>query len=225
MKGFTRNHKFVPMTNYKKVTRKSRDTKTQGVKIRKKRTSEELKKFKLREMQQIWNELDHAQRGMALEDIFPPTEKEEMEVRWSLRPQFKNAHTENISQLPIKVQNGLLDLYKKRIDEAVEITELKPMGSFEDAFTKAFNQAQTRKSRYARTTGFPKKSTGLNKVEVIELKYLGRKGGSYEPKLYQVNVNGKGADYPANKELAMQQVRGYIRDAESYDKSGVKINQ
>ena len=80
-----------------------------------------------------------------------------------------------------------------------------------------------RLKRYAKTTGFPKKSTGLNKVEVIELKKLGRKGGSYEPKLYQVNVNGKGVDYAGNKALAMQQVTGYIKDAKSYDKSGHKI--
>ena len=35
MRGFTRNNKFVPMTDYKKVTRKSRDTKakTQGIKF------------------------------------------------------------------------------------------------------------------------------------------------------------------------------------------------
>jgi len=33
MKGFTRNNKFVPMTDYKKVTRKSRDTETKGIKI------------------------------------------------------------------------------------------------------------------------------------------------------------------------------------------------
>jgi len=37
MKGFTRDKKFVPMTDYKKVTRKSRDTKTKGVVIRKQR--------------------------------------------------------------------------------------------------------------------------------------------------------------------------------------------
>ncbi len=39
MKGFTRDHKFVPMTDYKKITRKSRDpnVKTQGVVIRKQR--------------------------------------------------------------------------------------------------------------------------------------------------------------------------------------------
>jgi hypothetical protein len=38
MKGFTRDKKFVPMTDYKKVTRKSRDpeVKTQGIVIRKK---------------------------------------------------------------------------------------------------------------------------------------------------------------------------------------------
>ena len=38
MKGFTRDHKFVPMTDYKKVTRKSRDPKanTQGIKIERK---------------------------------------------------------------------------------------------------------------------------------------------------------------------------------------------
>ncbi len=41
MKGFTKDHKFVPMTDYKKVTRKSRDnTKTQGVVIRKQRVSD-----------------------------------------------------------------------------------------------------------------------------------------------------------------------------------------
>ena len=45
MKGFTRDHKFVPMTDYKKVTTKSRDqhAKTQGVKIRKARISIEQK--------------------------------------------------------------------------------------------------------------------------------------------------------------------------------------
>ncbi len=38
MKGFTRDNKFIPMTDYKKVTRKSRDqkAKTQGVKIERK---------------------------------------------------------------------------------------------------------------------------------------------------------------------------------------------
>ncbi len=35
-KGFTRDHKFIPMTDYKKVTRKSRDmkAKTQGVRMK-----------------------------------------------------------------------------------------------------------------------------------------------------------------------------------------------
>ena len=38
MKGFTRDKKFVPMTDYNKVTRKSRDpkVKTQGIKIERK---------------------------------------------------------------------------------------------------------------------------------------------------------------------------------------------
>ncbi len=35
MKGFTKNKKFIPMTDYKKVARKARDTKTKGVVIRK----------------------------------------------------------------------------------------------------------------------------------------------------------------------------------------------
>jgi len=36
LKGFTRDHKFVPMTDYKKVTRKSRDsqTKLEGIRLR-----------------------------------------------------------------------------------------------------------------------------------------------------------------------------------------------
>ena len=82
-----------------------------------------------------------------------------------------------------------------------------------------------RLKRYARTTGFPKKSTGLNKVEVIELKKTGRKGGSYDPKLFQVNVNGKGAFFPANKALAIQQAKDMIASAKVHDKSGVKVNQ
>ena len=38
MKGFTKDHKFIPMTDYKKVTRKSRDpeVKSQGIKIERK---------------------------------------------------------------------------------------------------------------------------------------------------------------------------------------------
>jgi len=37
VKGFTKDHKFIPMTDYKKVTRKSRDQKekTQGVRMKK----------------------------------------------------------------------------------------------------------------------------------------------------------------------------------------------
>lgn len=37
MKGFTKDHKFIPMSDYKKVTRKSRDqsTKTEGVRFKK----------------------------------------------------------------------------------------------------------------------------------------------------------------------------------------------
>ena len=44
MKGFTRDKKFIPMTDYKKVTRKSRDqtTKTQGVVIRKQRDERDI---------------------------------------------------------------------------------------------------------------------------------------------------------------------------------------
>jgi hypothetical protein len=47
MKGFTRNNKFVPITDYKKVTRKSRDpeVKTQGVVIRKKSAIAEENSF------------------------------------------------------------------------------------------------------------------------------------------------------------------------------------
>ncbi len=47
MKGFTRDNKFVPMTDYKKVTRKSRDpkVKTQGVVIRKKSAIAEENSF------------------------------------------------------------------------------------------------------------------------------------------------------------------------------------
>jgi len=47
MKGFTRDKKFIPMTDYKKVTRKSRDpkVKTQGVVIRKKSAIAEESNF------------------------------------------------------------------------------------------------------------------------------------------------------------------------------------
>jgi len=46
MKGFTRDNKFIPMTDYKKVTRKSRDQKekTTGVRFRK-LTKAQIKRF------------------------------------------------------------------------------------------------------------------------------------------------------------------------------------
>jgi len=44
MKGFTKNKKFIPMTDYKKVTRKSRDKKSIGVRLaRESNDSSELK--------------------------------------------------------------------------------------------------------------------------------------------------------------------------------------
>jgi len=47
LKGFTKDHKFIPMTDYKKVTRKSRDpeVKTQGIRMKRRNqfTSNEQK--------------------------------------------------------------------------------------------------------------------------------------------------------------------------------------
>ena len=37
MKGFTRDNKFIPMTDYKKVTRKSRDPEVKTIGVRMKR--------------------------------------------------------------------------------------------------------------------------------------------------------------------------------------------
>ena len=66
-------------------------------------------------LQEIWNELDFAQRGIALENIFPIAKAQE-NVRWSLRLQFKNAHTNLISELPTEVQEGLVEFYKVRLN-------------------------------------------------------------------------------------------------------------
>jgi len=54
MKGFTRDHKFVPMTDYKKV-RKSRDPKekTQGIKIERKKRNNS---FKIGDVVKYWDD-------------------------------------------------------------------------------------------------------------------------------------------------------------------------
>ena len=55
MKGFTRDHKFVPMTDYKKVTRKSRDqsTKSIGVKVERKKRNNS---FKIGDVVKYWDD-------------------------------------------------------------------------------------------------------------------------------------------------------------------------
>jgi len=61
----------------------------------------------------IWNtELDSAQRGLVLEKIHPPT-KSDREKRFTLRPQFKNAHT-TFDKLPPLVQQKVIRFYKNR---------------------------------------------------------------------------------------------------------------
>ena len=75
MKGFTRDHKFVPMTDYKKV-RKSRDTKTktQGIIIERKARDASVKdrvniNLDLLERYYIEKDVSLAQRAHAIRDI------------------------------------------------------------------------------------------------------------------------------------------------------------
>ena len=82
-------------------------------------------------------------------------------------------------------------------------------------------EAYNKSDRKSRDHGIPEKRSGLNKVTILELK---NKGKSYEPPLYQVNVNGKGAYFPATKETAKQQAVSMIESAKHYDKQGLKVN-
>jgi len=50
-----------------------------------------------------------------------------------------------------------------------------------------------------------------------------KRGKQLSPRLFQVNVNGKGAYFPANKALATEQALGVIESAKHADKRGHKI--
>ena len=87
MKGFTRNKKFIPMTEYKKVTRKSRDTnvKTQGIKIQRKAKTVLIPKLhRLKEQERgrvkFWAE---STDGNIIASLVDGSFPEEMEVRIS----------------------------------------------------------------------------------------------------------------------------------------------
>ncbi len=74
--------------------------------------------------------------------------------------------------------------------------------------------------REKRDHGIPQKRSGLNKVTIMEFT---KKGKQYSPRLFQVNVNGEGAYFPANKELATEQALDMIETAKIDDKRGHKI--
>jgi hypothetical protein len=77
LKGFTKDHKFIPMTDYKKVTRKSRDqkAKTQGIRLAKNGLDSHqlmMTKFRQEEARRDrfaspkWNSMTQAERLRAL---------------------------------------------------------------------------------------------------------------------------------------------------------------
>ena len=74
--------------------------------------------------------------------------------------------------------------------------------------------------RLKRDHGIPQKRSGLNKVTIMEFK---RNGKPYSPRLFQVNMNGVGAHFPANKELAIELATADIETAKHNDKTGHKI--
>jgi len=74
--------------------------------------------------------------------------------------------------------------------------------------------------RLKRDHGIPQKRSGLNKVTIMEFT---KRGKQYSPRLFQVNINGKGAHFPANKALATEQALGVIESAKHADKRGHKI--
>jgi len=74
--------------------------------------------------------------------------------------------------------------------------------------------------RMKRDHGIPQKRSGLNRVTIMEFT---ERGKQYDPRLFQVNVNGTGAYFPANKELATEQAIDMIETAKHNDKRGHKI--
>jgi hypothetical protein len=73
MKGFTKDHKFIPMTDYKKVTRKSRDQKTIGVRLRLDKLTGQPNKFSNLSDEQLRNLItkNNKELGVALRKKIP----------------------------------------------------------------------------------------------------------------------------------------------------------
>ena len=106
MKGFTRDKKFVPMTDYKKVTRKSRDpeVKTKGVRLRK------LSKAQIKRFEQQTNERKKIIK--AHDKKFPPY------------------HIGDIVETPLGV--GEITFIRHNIDEEPPYDEPKYKVTFKD---------------------------------------------------------------------------------------------
>ncbi len=212
VKGFKdAKDNFHPITQSKGV-RSRRDTsqKTQGVVIRKQRdnNAEILRNTLVTFNRQFPVKVEYGDAGGKSQGL-----------------KFEGTHSFIAGKMTRSEAIDCLDFTRRFIDELpnerkkrIDSKEmLSPTGE-----VKVHLEKHSEGIRLKRTTGFPAKTTGLNKVAVIEL--MKGKGGSYDPPLYQVNVNGKGAYFPAHRELAETQAESVISDAKFYDVRGRKIN-
>lgn len=101
---------------------------------------------------------------------------------------------------------------KKRIESK---DMLSPTGGVKLHLSK-----KTESIRLKRDHGIPQKRSGLNKVTIMEFT---KRGKQYSPRLFQVNMNGVGAHFPANKALATEEALSDIESAKHADKRGHKI--
>ena len=121
-KGFKRKGKFIP-TGFKKISKREEFMETgevDGVKI----DSRVHGDMTLKDVQNWWN-------GMGMEKRKKILDRHESSF-------FKNKDSDT------NFENLQFDIQRDIIDEFNEEKPLKPMGSFEDAFTKAFDDAQSR---------------------------------------------------------------------------------
>lgn len=135
MKGFKdKNKKFHPI-GQKSGVRKSRDQKekTKGVRLKRSEFKSKLTK-EARE-----NFIESIQDQIS----------DDVNTEIASNPKAYGLTQNDVDNSTNKFNNTIINEIDRRINEQIkEQTELKPMGSFDDAFKKAFDKAQVRKKRF-----------------------------------------------------------------------------
>jgi hypothetical protein len=158
LKGFTKDHKFIPISDYKKVTRKSRDQKTIGVRLAK--TVMSIENLPIKKSIKILDEKDYfVFRGLVLGGWqihlykqFPKEEKEDL-IRLAKKYNFRPVEISFLTDFE-HIENGKLvesaTVYFRGSGKGLDVDN-----NWHDRTKSDFE----RKSRYVRQTLF-KESEG-----------------------------------------------------------------